>query len=66
MRSRRAAAVTELVVIIVLALGLTWVVQQYIVKSYRIPSGSMRPTIDEGDRVLAARFLTLVLRSRPR
>jgi signal peptidase I len=52
------AAVTELVVIIVLALGLTWVVQQYIVKSYRVPSGSMRPTIDEGDRVLAARFLT--------
>jgi len=52
------AAVTELVVIILLALGLTWVVQQYIVKSYRVPSGSMRPTIDEGDRVLAARFLT--------
>ena len=40
-----------------LALGLTWLVQQYVVKSYRIPTGSMRPTIDEGDRVLAARFL---------
>jgi signal peptidase I len=53
-----ASAVLELVVIVALALGLTWLVQQYIVKSYRVPTGSMRPTIDEGDRVLAARFLT--------
>ena len=52
------AAVVELVVIVALALGLTWLVQQYIVKSYRVPTGSMRPTIDEGDRVLAARFLS--------
>ena len=51
------AAVAELVVVIALALGLTWLVQQYIVKSYRIPTGSMRTTVDEGDRVLAARFL---------
>ena len=41
-----------------LALGLTWLVQQYVVKSYRIPSGSMRPTVEEGDRVLVARFLS--------
>jgi signal peptidase I len=52
------AALTELIVIVALALGLTWLVQQYIVKSYRVPTGSMRPTIDEGDRVLAARFLS--------
>jgi signal peptidase I len=52
------AAVVELVVIVALALGLTWLVQQYTVKSYRVPTGSMRPTIDEGDRVLAARFLS--------
>ena len=53
------AALLELVIVVVaLALGLTWLVQQYVVKSYRIPSGSMRPTVDEGDRVLAARFLT--------
>ena len=32
--------------------------QRYVVKSYRIPTGSMRTTVDEGDRVLAARFLT--------
>jgi signal peptidase I len=52
------AAVVELVVIVALALGLTWLVQNYVVKSYRVPTGSMRPTIDEGDRVLAARFLS--------
>jgi signal peptidase I len=52
------AALAELIVVIVIALGLTWLVQQYVVKSYRIPTGSMRPTVEEGDRVLAARFLT--------
>jgi signal peptidase I len=52
------ASVGELIVVVVLALGLTWLVQQYIVKSYRIPSGSMRPTVEEGDRALAARFLS--------
>jgi signal peptidase I len=51
-------AIGELIVVVVLALGLTWLVQAYIVKSYRIPSGSMRPTVEEGDRVLAARFLS--------
>jgi signal peptidase I len=50
------AVIAELAVVVVLALGLTWLVQQFVVKSYRIPSGSMRPTVDEGDRVLAARF----------
>jgi signal peptidase I len=33
------------------------VVQGYVVKSYRIPTGSMRTTVDVGDRILAARFL---------
>jgi signal peptidase I len=51
------ASIVELIVVVALALGLTWLVQQYIVKSYRIPTGSMRTTVDAGDRVLAARFL---------
>jgi signal peptidase I len=53
-----SSSVVELVIVLALALGLTWVVQQYVVRSYGIPTGSMRTTIDEGDRVLAARFLT--------
>src|SRR6185436_19792769 len=55
-QSARSAFV-ELILVVVVALGLTWVVQQYIAKSYRIPTGSMRTTVDEGDRVLVARFL---------
>jgi signal peptidase I len=51
------STVLELVLVIAVALGLTWVVQQYVLKSYRIPTGSMRTTVDVGDRVLAARFL---------
>jgi len=47
----------EIVIVVAIALGLTWLVQQYVVKSYRIPTGSMRTTVDVGDRVLAARFL---------
>jgi signal peptidase I len=50
-------ALVELLVVVVVALGLTWVVQGYVVKSYRIPTGSMRTTVDVGDRILAARFL---------
>jgi signal peptidase I len=50
-------ALVELIVVVALALGATWLVQQYVVKSYRIPTGSMRTTVEEGDRVLAARFL---------
>jgi signal peptidase I len=51
------AALAELVLVVALALAATWLVQAYVVKSYRIPTGSMRTTVDEGDRVLAARFL---------
>ena len=51
------ASLVELILVIAVALGLTWLVQRYVVKSYRIPTGSMRTTVDEGDRVLAARFL---------
>jgi signal peptidase I len=57
-RQSVGSGVLELVVVVLLAVGLTWLVQQYVVKSYRIPTGSMRTTVDEGDRVLAARFLT--------
>jgi signal peptidase I len=51
------AAVGELLVVVAVALAATWLIQQFIVKSYRIPTGSMRMTVQEGDRVLAARFL---------
>jgi len=47
----------ELVVIIALALSLAFAVQAWAVKPYQIPSGSMEPTLDIGQRVLVNRFI---------
>jgi signal peptidase I len=46
-----------LIVIVVLALGLALGIQAWIVKPYKIPSGSMEPTLDVGQRVLVNRFI---------
>jgi signal peptidase I len=49
--------VIELVVIVVFALGLALAIQAWAVKPYQIPSGSMEPTLDVGQRVLVNRFI---------
>jgi signal peptidase I len=49
-------AIVELVVIIAVALGLALLIQAFIVKPYRIPSGSMEPTLAIGQRVLVNRI----------
>src|SRR6476661_8622579 len=46
----------ELVVIVVFALLLAFLIQAFFVKTYRIPSGSMEPTLDIGQRVLVNRI----------
>jgi signal peptidase I len=46
----------ELVVIVVVALGLALGIQAFLVKPYRIPSASMRPTLVEGQRILVNRL----------
>ncbi|HET8863441.1 MAG TPA: signal peptidase I [Solirubrobacterales bacterium] len=43
--------------IVVLALGLALAIQAWLVKPYQIPSQSMEPTLDVGQRVLVNRFL---------
>jgi signal peptidase I len=43
-------------VIVALALGLALGIQAYLVKPYQIPSESMEPTLDVGQRVLVNRF----------
>lgn len=45
----------ELIVIVAVAVGLAILVQAYLVKPYRIPSSSMEPTLDIGQRVLVNR-----------
>ena len=46
----------ELVVIVAVALGLALGIQAFLIKPYRIPSGSMEPTLDVGQRVLVNRI----------
>ena len=46
----------ELAVTVVLALGIAYGVQRFVVRPYYIPSGSMIGTLRVNDRVLAARF----------
>ena len=45
----------ELVVIVAAALGLALGIQAFLVKPFRIPSESMEPTLDVGQRVLVDR-----------
>jgi signal peptidase I len=61
LRNRRASksalsSIVELVLIIAVALGLAIAIQAFIVKPYRIPSGSMEPTLAIGQRVLVNRI----------
>ncbi len=49
-------SIVELVVIIAIALGLALAIQAFIVKPYRIPSGSMEPTLKVKQRVLVDRI----------
>ena len=49
-------SIVELVVIIGIALGLALGIQAWVIKPYRIPSGSMEPTLSIGQRVLVNRI----------
>jgi signal peptidase I len=53
----RLAAVLELVVVIAIALALAEGVEAAAVKPFRIPSGSMEPTLKIGQRVLVDRLV---------
>jgi signal peptidase I len=48
----------EVAAIVALAVGLALGVQAFLVKPFQIPSGSMIPTLQEGQRVLVNRFST--------
>jgi signal peptidase I len=57
-RKKRKAGLAELVVTIVVALALVFgLVRPFVVEAYRIPSESMVPTLEIGDRVLANKFV---------
>jgi signal peptidase I len=54
---RQMNPLLELVLILAAALGLWYVTDHWVVKPYRIPSASMEPTLEVGDRVLVNRFI---------
>jgi signal peptidase I len=49
-------ALAELLIIVALALALALGIQAFLIKPYQIPSPSMEPTLDVGQRVLVNRF----------
>ena len=46
----------ETLLVVALAVGLALLVQAFVVKPYRIPSGSMEPTLTIGQRILVDRI----------
>src|SRR5580692_8283229 len=55
-RLARGNSFVEFVLIVALALALAFAIQAWVVKPYRIPSGSMEPTLTIGQRVLVDRI----------
>lgn len=53
---RRSQALFELTFTVAMAVGLTFAVQAWAVKPYRIPTASMEPTLTGGQRVLVDRL----------
>ncbi len=49
-------AVVETIVTLAIALAIAYLGQAFVIKPYRVPSGSMLPTLEPGDRVLADRI----------
>jgi signal peptidase I len=64
-RARRST-LFETVFLLVVAAGLAVTVQAIAVKPYKIPSGSMEPTLQVRDRVLVDRFAKRVLGHEPK
>jgi len=55
-RLTRGNQLVEFVLVVVVALGLAFLVQAFVVKPYSIPTGSMEPTLIPGQRVLVDRI----------
>ncbi len=57
-RKSVTGSIVELVLIVAVALGLALAIEAFLVKPYRIPSGSMLPTLHINQRVLVNRIGT--------
>lgn len=54
--SRALRTIIEIVIIVVVALLLSTVVRRFVVETYEVPTGSMIPTIEIGDRILSEKI----------
>ena len=52
----RGRGLVELVAIVAVAVGIAFLIETFIVKPYKIPSGSMEPTLVPGQRVLVSKI----------
>jgi signal peptidase I len=48
--------VLETAITLLVALGIAWLGQAFVIKPYKVPTTSMVPTLEPGDRVLADRI----------
>lgn|GEM_PF-146559 len=55
-RRRRRSLIREFPVVVIVALGITLLLQTFAVQVFSIPSGSMQDTIQIGDRVVVNKF----------
>ena len=56
-KSRKKSVIREWVESIVIAFILAMFIRTFIIQAFKIPSGSMRPTLIEGDRILVNKFI---------
>ncbi|MDI6606075.1 MAG: signal peptidase I, partial [Candidatus Omnitrophota bacterium] len=56
-RSRKKSVVREWVESIIVALILAMIIRTFVVQAFKIPTGSMRPTLKEGDLILVNKFI---------
>ncbi len=53
---KEKSAIREIIEAVIIALVITFVIRSFVVDIFRIPSPSMVPTIEVGDRVVVTRF----------
>jgi signal peptidase I len=59
-KPRRGRAITETIVILVIALAVSALVRAFLLQAFYVPSSSMEPTLLPGDRVVASKITTTV------
>ena len=53
--SKAVRGLVELIIILVAAFALSILIRTFVCEAYQVPTGSMVPTIEEGDRILSER-----------